>query len=484
MLCSLNLPTAGRHEEGPVTTILWLMRDFRFTDNEALREAAARGPVLPVFLIDSTLARMGAAPRWRLEAALRAFDQAWASRTGQRITLLRGEAAEVLPALARRIDARQILQNDWPWAPVHEAQDRLEEALEGSGIAFQRSRGHLLIAPARLLAGRATAYKVWSPFARRLTELGPDLPVPPVGKITALPAVQTLDEVAGFAPDLFGGAEVLQRHALPAGEAAALERLESFLDAPGGYAERRDFPAAAAGSSLSEALATGEISARWIWSRCRARMREAPQFATDLQKFLSELMWREFAWHLLLDFPAMPDRPWRAGWDDFPWAPDNPGAEAWRRAATGVPLVDAGLREMRITGRMENRVRMIVAGWLTKQLQTDWRLGQAYFADSLTDWDPASNAMNWQWVAGCGPDAAPYFRIFNPLRQTAQFDPEGQYIRRWLHDPQMQQAWARATPAAWGHAPRPRPPSQADLLQMRERALQLLARHKEAVAAG
>lgn len=466
-----------------MTTVLWLMRDFRFTDNEALRLAAAAGPVLPVFLLDSIVAQMGAAPRLRLERALRAFDSAWQKRSGQRITVMRGEAASVLPALAREVGARQIVQNDWPWAPVHQAQDRLEAELAGSGISFQRAGGHLLIPPARLLAGRASAYKVWSPFARRLSELGPDLPVPPVGQITALPAKGSLDEMPPLAPDLFGGAEVLMRHGLPVGEEAAHARFEAFLAALPGYAAARDIPAAAAGSGLSEALATGEISARWLWARIRATQREQPGLAGDLQKFLSELIWRDFAWHLLLDFPAMAERPWRAGWDGFPWLGETPAAAAWRRAATGVPLVDAGLREMRITGRMENRVRMIVAGLLTKQLQTDWRIGLSHFADSLTDWDPASNAMNWQWVAGCGPDAAPYFRIFNPLRQAAQFDPDGRYQHFWLKDPAMQAAWQAATPRTWHSAAPPRPLTQGDLMDLRGKALSLLQHHRDAGAA-
>jgi deoxyribodipyrimidine photo-lyase len=177
------------------------------------------------------------------------------------------------------------------------------------------------------------------------------------------------------------------------------------------------------------------------------------------------LGWREFSYHLLHHFPALDRESWRAGWDDFPWRGDNPDAERWRRGMTGEPLVDAGMREMYVTGRMHNRVRMVVASYLTKHLMTHWRVGLDWFADCLTDWDPAANAMGWQWVAGCGPDAAPYFRVFNPAGQAEKFDPQAVYLRRWLAETTRQPgadalSYFEATPRSWGlnpHAPYPDP---------------------------
>jgi len=456
-----------------MTTILWLARDFRFHDNEALNWAASRGPVQAVFTLDGVVAAMGSAPRWRLEQALRTFDQAWRARTGQGLMVLRGEAADLLPDLAARIGAEAIVQNDWPWAPQQAAQQALHDALDESGPRLQLFPGHLLIAPRRLQQARGKAYKVHTPFARALRAIGPDRPVAAAGAITALPGSGVAD--LDLAPDMRRGAAVLAAHALAPGEQAALARLEDFLEEPGKYHDERDRPDLDVCSDLSEHLALGEISPRLIWAKTEMMIEAAPLQAQPLAKFQSELSWREFAWHLLLDFPQMATSSWKADWQDFPWRGDNPAAEDWRRAATGVALVDAGLRQMRVTGRMHNRVRMVVASWLTKHLLTDWRLGEAFFADSLTDWDPAANAMNWQWVAGCGPDAAPFFRIFNPLKQAEQHDPDGRYRSTWLGPGPLAQAYFQAVPPSWLPGLRSlRPVSEATVKAGRELALEAL----------
>jgi deoxyribodipyrimidine photo-lyase len=195
------------------------------------------------------------------------------------------------------------------------------------------------------------------------------------------------------------------------------------------------------------------------------------------ESFLKELAWREFAWHLLTHTPHIATANWKPGWEDFPWRPDNADAEAWRRGMTGEPLVDAAMRELYVTGRIHNRTRMIVASYLTKHLLTDWRVGQAWFAETLTDWDPASNALGWQWVAGCGPDAAPFFRIFNPATQAQTWDPQGRYRHNWLADGQhpleeCAASFFRAVPLSWQldpTAPAPRP--LVDLAEGRNRAL-------------
>jgi deoxyribodipyrimidine photo-lyase len=230
----------------------------------------------------------------------------------------------------------------------------------------------------------------------------------------------------------------------------------------------------------------GEISPRSIWAAARRHL-DDPALSAPAEKFTAELIWRDFAWHLLAAYPTLPTRAWRPAFAAFPYRRDAHDEAAWTRAITGEPLVDAGLRELFVTGRMHNRVRMAVASYLVKHLLIDWRVGLAWFADTLTDWDPASNAMNWQWVAGSGPDAAPFFRIFNPATQAARFDPNGTYRRRWLWDWQGSTSpdagdYFEAVPRFWGLDPDdPYPPAPVvDLQAGRARALAALARMKQA----
>ncbi|WP_374425616.1 deoxyribodipyrimidine photo-lyase [Paracoccus sp. (in: a-proteobacteria)] len=418
------------------TAIHWLTRDFRLGDNPALA-AAARGPMRSVFFIDAQLLAQGAASRWRLERALRDFDAALRQRGNAGVTILRGEPHELLPRLVAALGAAEVHQSDWPCPAMRASQQRVDQALRAQGAQLVLHPGHLLIHPRLLRTKGGGAYRVFTPFARALRGIGADRPgagAPP--RIPTASGAGWPQSVAlgglDLAPDLHGGRAVLDAHALPAGEAAALARLDDFLDRASEYEARRDRPDIEATSGLSEALALGEISPRSVWAIAEARRRDDPAAAEGIAKFMSELCWREFAWHLLIEFPQMAERAWRPEWAEFPWRGDNADFDRWRQARTGIALVDAGLREMRVTGRMHNRVRMVVASWLTKHLLTDWRLGLAHFQDSLSDWDPAANAMNWQWVAGCGPDAAPFFRIFNPERQAERFDPRGDYRRAWL----------------------------------------------------
>lgn len=414
--------------------IYWLTRDFRFSDNAALA-AAAEGMLLPVFVIDRQLRAQGAASRWRVERALRCFDRQLRDRAGRGVTVLQGEPEALLPELAARTGAREVHQGDWPAPDMRRTQVRVRNALAAQDARLVLHPGHLLAHPQRVRTRDGGTYRVYTPFARALRVAGPDRPGPAVPARISLspevPAGMPLERI-DLAPDLHGGRGVLDEYALPAGEEAALARLDDFLARAGSYGRDRDHPDPEATSGLSEHLALGEISPRTVWAAAELRRETDPSRAAGIDKFLAELIWREFAWHLLIDFPQMAEKPWREEWAGFAWRGDNADFTRWRRGNTGVALVDAGLREMRVTGRMHNRVRMVVASWLTKHLLTDWRLGLAHFADSLTDWDPAANAMNWQWVAGCGPDASPFFRIFNPEKQADQYDPQGFYRRRWL----------------------------------------------------
>jgi deoxyribodipyrimidine photo-lyase len=264
------------------------------------------------------------------------------------------------------------------------------------------------------------------------------------------------------------GAAVVREH-VRAGEAAARERLDRFLEGPvAGYAEDRDRPDRDATSKLSAHLTWGEVSPRTVWLAV-----ERTGGGRGAEVFRRELVWREFAWHLLWHHPRLASENWRREWDRFPWRGDNAEAERWRRGMTGEPMVDAGMRELYATGTMHNRGRMLTASYLTKHLLTDWRVGLAWFEDCLVDWDPAANAMNWQWVAGSGPDAAPFFRVFSPGRQAERFDPDGAYRRRFL-DPAAEgtRDFLAAAPRSWGLDPvAPRPPPIVGHSEGRRRAL-------------
>ena len=278
------------------------------------------------------------------------------------------------------------------------------------------------------------------------------------------------------------GAEVVGSFVRP-GEVAAQDFLDQFLHLISQYSALRDRLDDAGTSGLSEYLSLGEISPRMIWHRVQ---NAAHMGATGADAYLRQLVWREFAYHLMYYTPHMLTENWKPEWDAFPWQTDPNDAlvQHWQQARTGVPLVDAGLREMYVTGRMHNRARMIVASYLTKHLLTHWKIGMHWFADCLIDWDPAANAMGWQWVAGSGPDAAPFFRIFNPETQRKRFDPNGTYLRRWVAEDRADPsetalAYFKAVPRSWGLRPdAPYPQPIMDLQQGRNRALAAYDRSK------
>jgi deoxyribodipyrimidine photo-lyase len=273
---------------------------------------------------------------------------------------------------------------------------------------------------------------------------------------------------------MWRGAAVVERHT-QAGEAAAETRADAFLAGPvGQYGTARNMVGLRGTSGLSPYLSLGEIGPRRLWHGAVRAGNEGRKGAFTFRK---ELVWRDFAHYLLYHYPTLPTENWKPEWNAFPWAGDSDKAEAWRRGLTGEPFVDAGMREMYVTGTMHNRTRMIVASYLTKHLMTDWRIGAAWFDDCLTDWDPASNAMGWQWAAGSGPDAAPYFRIFNPATQAETHDPDGAYRRRWIAetaaDPGAEAlSYFDAVPRSWGLDPKaPYPCPIVDLAEGRTRAL-------------
>ncbi len=456
--------------------ILWFRRDLRLADNPMLASAAATGrPVIPLFILDPETERLGAAPKWRLGLAIAEFARAL-NQIGSRLILRRGAALDVLRDLAAQTGAAEI-----HWARAYDpdaiARDKaVKAAFKTGGVTAHSHPGHLLHEPWDVETGSRGFYRVYTPYWRAVRDRPVDAPAPGPKTLrppTDLPASDDLD-AWHMGRAMQRGAAVTAKHQA-VGEAAALARLGTFLDGPvDRYAQARDLPAEAGTSRLSENLTYGEIGVRTVWHAAWDAMQDGRAGA---ETFLREIVWREFAYHLLFHTPHIATRNWREEWDAFPWRDDNADAERWRRGMTGEPFVDAAMREMYVTGTMHNRARMIAASYLTKHLLTHWRVGLDWFADCLTDWDPGSNAMGWQWAAGSGPDAAPYFRIFNPASQAEKFDPKGIYRHRFIAElspePEAEALdYFRAVPRSWEldpHAPYPEP--LIDLAQGRARAL-------------
>lgn len=456
--------------------ILWIRRDLRLADNPMLAQAAASGrDVIPVFILDPETEALGAAAKWRLGLGLAEFARTLEG-IGSRLILRRGAALAVLQALLVQTGAGAV-----HWARLYDPEAKARDTevkavLRATGVEAVSHAGHLLFEPWTVATGQGGHYKVYSPFWRSVKDRGVDLPSPAPLRLKGPQDWPASDTLANWhmGRAMQRGAAVVARH-VGVGEAVAQARLADFLDGPVEcYKEQRDFPAVDATSRLSENLTYGEIGPRMVW---HGGMRAMLEGRAGAEHFLKELAWREFAYHLLHHSPRITTRNWREDWDGFAWRADNADAERWRRGMTGEPFVDAAMREMYVTGTMHNRARMIAASYLTKHLLTDWRVGQRWFAECLTDWDAAANALGWQWVAGTGPDAAPYFRVFNPETQAQKFDPKAAYRHRFIAElaPDVgddASGYFYAVPRAWGlRADAPYPARMVELAKGRERAL-------------
>jgi len=433
--------------------IMWFRNDLRLADNVALHAAAATGaPVIPVFILDDAAPgrwRAGGASRWWLHGSLQALAESLAS-VRSRLILAHGPTREVLPRLAAESGAASVYCSRAyePWAIELEAD--LKVSLEKSGIALKRHRGALLFEPEALRTRQGAPFQVYTPFARAAFTTG-DLGtlLPPPRTLEAPKRWPTSEKLADWQltptkPDWASGL----RTTWTPGEKAAQQRLDTFVAQDlAHYRERRDRPDIAGTSRLSPHLHHGEISPRQCWQRARAHAAAHPECANGADVFLKELLWREFSYHLLVQHPSLPEAPCREPFVRFPWKRDAEQLAAWQRGRTGYPIVDAGMRELWTTGWMHNRVRMITGSFLVKHLLQPWQDGEAWFWDTLVDADLANNATSWQWVAGSGVDAAPYFRIFNPIKQAETFDPSGDYVRKWcpelakLPTPQIHAPW-------------------------------------------
>ncbi|WP_136637561.1 cryptochrome/photolyase family protein [Pseudooceanicola onchidii] len=458
-------------------TILWFRRDLRLTDHPALVAAAKRGAVIPVFIHDDSVANLGAAPKWRLGQGLGAFAAALKA-AGSRLILRRGPAREVLEELVAETGAGAVYWSRLYDPEAIERDTRVKSALREADIEAESFAGHLIFEPWEVETQQGGMYKVYSPYWRSVKdrEVPAVLSAPELQAPESWPDSDALDDWAMGAA-MRRGAAIVAAHCDP-GEQSARARLSAFsAHRMEDYKARRDFPGEEATSGMSEYLTYGEISPRQLW---HSALRGEADGKAGAEHFRKEVVWREFAYHLMYHTPRIVEANWREEWDDFPWDEDERKREvkAWKQGRTGVAFVDAALREMYVTGRMHNRARMVVASYLTKHLMVHWRVGQAWFEDCLTDWDPASNAMGWQWVAGCGPDAAPYFRVFNPATQLEKFDPEGVYRRRWIAEgdtspTETALSYFDAIPASWGMSASDDYPDPVVALDVgRERALE------------
>ena len=422
------------HTEMPI--VVWLRQDLRLSDNPALAYAAETGrAVIVLYLLDTDPAQrpMGGASLWWLNRSLAALAASLGA-IGSRLILRRGEAEQVLMEVVAETGAREVVWNRL-YEPAAIARDTaLKATLKAAGTEVKSFNAALLNEPWTVATGSGGPYKVFTPYWRAARAK--------VGQQPALPAPKALrapdrwpacDDLADWQlhptqPDWsqgFGG--------WTPGEAGALENLNRFLDGPADdYAEGRDQPGKAGTSRLSPHLHFGEISPRQVWIAAHGASATGDLSDGARDKFLAEIGWREFNHHLLFHFPTLPTANFKPGFDSFAWRDDAEGLRAWQRGLTGYPMVDAGMRELWATGWMHNRVRMIAASFLIKHLLIHWREGEAWFWDTLLDADLANNAAGWQWTAGTGADASPYFRIFNPFSQGEKFDPKGDYIRRWV----------------------------------------------------
>lgn len=418
--------------------LLWLRQDLRLVDHRALAAAiATKRPVIPLYILDDEtpgMWRPGGTSRWWLHKSLQALGEDLEG-LGSRLVLRRGPALEVLMTLVDENGASGVYVSRGyePWA--RKLEQEIAEHCKAKTVDFRRFAGGLLFEPEAPRTKMGAPFRVFTPFYKACLDLEP--PKPPLHRPKTIdgpavwPASDRLDDWALLPskPDWTGG----MRETWQPGEAGALACLFTFLDeAMAAYDGRRDRPDEPGTSRLSPFLHFGEISPHQCWHAVENRRASGDKGRCGGRSFLRQLLWREFSYHLLCHWPDLPTNAFRPEFENFPWDRNDEALKAWQQGKTGYPIVDAGMRELWQTGWMHNRVRMITASFLVKHLLIPWQEGEAWFWDTLVDADLANNAASWQWVAGSGADAAPYFRVFNPILQGRKFDPEGEYVRRYL----------------------------------------------------
>ena len=416
--------------------IMWFRRDLRLRDNPALNAAlkTSNGRIVCVYIreTDPTLRAMGEASQWWLDKSLRALS-ADLEALGSQLVLRTGSAGQVIDALLKETGAQSVSWNRRYDRPGREIDSALKSALLAQNISVASFNGTLLTEPWTQATGSGGYYKVYSPYWRAVQTnyVCPPSIDAPSSLLPVKAETEALEDwqLHPHAPDWSAGFDAIWTP----GESNARDRLFAFLDGPvETYGDDRDRPDIDFGTSgLSPHLAFGEISPAQVWHATQNRIDANQVEVGHARKFLSEVAWRDFAYVLLFHNPDLAEENYKPDFDLMPWQDDADLLRAWQTGQTGYPIVDAGMRQLWTTGWMHNRVRMIVASFLTKHLLIDWRRGEDWFWDTLVDADPASNSASWQWVAGSGADATPYFRIFNPITQGEKFDQTGNYVRKW-----------------------------------------------------
>ncbi|CAN5393793.1 deoxyribodipyrimidine photo-lyase [soil metagenome] len=446
-----RVTTKAAASDKPV--ILWFRRDLRLADNPALDHAAETGrPIIPVFILDDAGdgRPWGAASKWWLDRSLRALADSLGERSATLI-LRRGDSEAVLRGLIEQTGANTIFMNRLFEPDAWSRDADIVHSLKAEDVECRGFNGSLMCTPGKILNGSGGPYKVFTPFLKTLLTTA-EAPAHTTGPrdLSGAPKLDS-DDIDDWAlhptrPDWSTGFDWIP------GETGAGATLRDFTArALKSYSIGRDHPDEVGGSRLSPHLHWGEIHPWRVVQAAQKAADDGRAPRAEADKFIAEIGWREFSAHLLHHFPRMPERSFRPEYETFPWRDDEAGFNAWTRGLTGYPIVDAGMRQLWTTGWMHNRVRMIVASFLIKDLLVDWRRGEAWFWDTLVDADLASNVQNWQWVAGSGADASPFFRIFNPTTQGLKFDLAGRYVRQWV--PEL-----RRLPDKWIHSPWTTPP--------------------------
>ena len=435
------------------TTVVWLRNSLRLEDHPALAHAAERGAVVPVFVWapdEEGDWAPGGAHRWWLHESLGALGQSLQD-AGSRLVLREGASLDEILAVCEASGADRVVWQTRIAPTLRRRDDDVRAGLEAAGIEVRQFAGRILHDPEKIQTGSGGPYRVFTPFwkkAKAQMEIGEPLPAPDLSAAPdAWPESVALDALGltAMAQDGVDWSGAMQEEWTP-GEAGAHDRLDAFLNGTLlDYDERRDYPGDRGTSMLSPHLHWGEVSPRQVWTRVNEWVSNGPtREAADA--FLFEIGWREFSYHVLHHYPQMPDEPLKEKYRKMPWEHDASALRAWKRGRTGYPLVDAAMRQLYAIGWMHNRLRMITASFLTKDLLVQWQDGERWFWDTLCGGDLANNSMGWQWVAGCGADAQPFFRIFNPVSQGETHDPEGDYVREWV--PELKEM-----PKKWIHKP-------------------------------
>jgi deoxyribodipyrimidine photo-lyase len=427
--------------------IIWFRQDLRLSDNPAFSEACRQhDEVLPLYILDEATVTLGGAQRWWLHHSLVCLD-ADLKKVGLRLCLHQGSALAVLKSLVKENQVVTIYWNRCYEPLAIERDTKIKHFFQKSGVRVVSSNGRLLHEPWEITNKTGHFFKVFTPFWRACLK---QMSIPEQQTISRFPTLieansESLNSWA-LLPSKPDWSETFGQHWRP-GEEGARSKLSDFIENHlKGYMTSRNEPATDSTSKLSPHLHFGEISPWQIWRSIEAVTLDRDCNLKSVERFLAELGWREFSYHLLYHVPLLPSANFKSDFDAFPWKNNDVFLKCWQEGKTGYPIIDAGMRELWRTGYMHNRVRMIVASFLTKDLLIDWRYGADWFLDTLVDADMASNSASWQWVAGCGADAAPYFRIFNPVLQGEKFDPEGLYVKRWV--PEL-----ASVPVQWIHQP-------------------------------